>query len=134
MLIRIRCGTPFVPLRRSSQSFRTLPSSCAHSPGLLNHHSKASAHATVAWVETVALTSTAKPRGPGGGEPVIAGTGSRGSAGARIPTPVTFDATIARLAGTPACRCSVCASRRASQLTQAMRNKFDPAPATWRVD
>jgi hypothetical protein len=33
---------------------------------------------------------------------------------------------MARLAASPACQCAVCAARRATQLTQALQDKFGP--------
>ena len=50
-----------------------------------------------------------------GRKPVIVGTGSK--RGYMSPDP---------LAGPPLCRCAVCASRRATQLAQALQNKFGP--------
>jgi hypothetical protein len=33
---------------------------------------------------------------------------------------------MARLAASPACQCAACAARRATQLTQALQDKFGP--------
>ena len=35
-----------------------------------------------------------------------------------------LETIMARLAASPACRCAVCAARRATQLTQALQDKF----------
>jgi hypothetical protein len=37
-----------------------------------------------------------------------------------------LETIMARLAASPACRCAVCAARRATQLTQALQDKFGP--------
>jgi hypothetical protein len=99
-----------------------LPMNSDPSPGLPSRPSRAPAQVTAAWVETVVLTSTAKPRVPDGRKRVIVGTGSgRGY--------MSLDP----LAGPTLCRCAVCASRRAAQLAQALQNKFGPGAAGRRI-
>jgi hypothetical protein len=99
-----------------------LPMNSDPSPGLPSRPSRAPAQVTAAWVETVVLTSTAKPRVPDGRKRVIVGTGSgRGY--------MSLDP----LAAPTLCRCAVCASRRAAQLAQALQNKFGPGAAGRRI-
>ena len=99
-----------------------LPMNSDPSPGLPSRPSRAPAQVTAAWVETVVLTSTAKPRVPDGRKPVIVGTGSSGGYMSLDP-----------LAGPTLCRCAVCASRRAAQLAQALQSKFGPGAAGGRI-
>lgn len=99
-----------------------LPMNSDPSPGLPSRPSRAPAQVTAAWVETVVLISTAKPRVRDGRKRVIVGTGNRRGYMSLDP-----------LAGPPLCRCTVCASRRAAQLAQALQNKFGPAAAGRRI-
>lgn len=46
---------------------------------------------------------------------------------------IRLEMMVARLARSAACRCAVCASRRATQLTQALQDKFGSAPAAGRI-
>jgi hypothetical protein len=46
---------------------------------------------------------------------------------------MSLELMMARLAGPPPCRCAACASRRATQLAQALQEKFDPSAAVRRI-
>ena len=127
------------PLMRSSPSFRTLASNSAPSPGLRSRPSKALAHTTAARVETVVLTLTARPPVPDGSRPVISGTASRGSyrvGSSDTEGAIGPEAMLPGLTAGTACRCAGCEWRRATQMTQALRNKFGNglAPLGGEVD
>jgi hypothetical protein len=119
-------------LIRSSGSYRASPPSSAPLPGRLNRPFKALGQATVAGVATAALTSTMEPRVPDGPRPAIASFANKGTENRGGPGPMTPSLMVPFL-GSPVCRCSLCASRRATQLVQALQDKFGSLTPARRV-
>jgi hypothetical protein len=110
-------------LTGSSGSYPASPPNSAPLPGRLSRPFKALGQAIVAGVETAALTSTMEPRVPDGPRPAIASFANKRGANREAAGLMRLN-LIAPLIGSPVCRCSLCASRRATQLAQALQDKF----------
>jgi hypothetical protein len=120
-------------LIRSSGSYHASPPNNAPLPGRLSRPFKAQGQATVAGVETAALTSTMEPRALDGPRPVIASFANKRSASRRGYLSYEAKNMMVPLIGSPICRCSVCASRRATRLAQDLQDKFGSLTPAGRI-
>jgi hypothetical protein len=121
-------------LIRSSGSYRASPPNNAPWPGHRSHLFKVPGQATVAGEGTVALTSIMEPRVPDGPRPAIASFANKRSANTKgLESLMRLENRMVSPGGSPVCRCSMCASRRATQLTQALESKFGSKTPTQRI-
>lgn len=121
------------PWIRSFATYHASPPNSAPSPGRRNHPFKVPEQGTAAWVETVASTSTMEPRVPDGPRHGIVSFGNKDPRTKEAANLMRLKNRLMSPGSSPVCRCSVCASRRTTQLTQALQDKFGSLTLTRRI-
>jgi len=121
-------------LIRSSSSYPASPPNSAPWPGHRSRHFKVPGQATVAGEGTAALTSITEPRVPAGPRPAIASFANKKSVNQRAGRGhMRLENRMVSPGGSPVCRCSMCASRRVTQLTQDLESKFGSKTPSQRI-